>query len=301
MPFRDHTSRNAFTLVELLVVIGIIALLMGILLPALGAARRQAQVTQCLAVQRQIASAAAVHASVHRGYYPLAGDLDIPNTGRPVGGVPGALGDANRMRYSYMYVKDGTIDALTLAPWQAAIARYMGKRTTLDGGNNVEILDQEVGMRAYLKFFLCPSHQHVAGDLPNSLIHAGDNLAWMVQQSYVVNEAAFGFNDDKRRLRGNATRIRRPSATVMMADGLPGKHRDNFIDRGMGWMTFVNESAVAPITLADALAGNDKAGDPESFDRLRHRGKINLVYFDGHAETCRITPGELKNAHLLAN
>ena len=67
-----HLHGRAFTLIELLVVISIIALLVGILLPALGAARKTAQDMSCLSNMRQTCISSVAYSTDNSDYFVQA-------------------------------------------------------------------------------------------------------------------------------------------------------------------------------------------------------------------------------------
>lgn len=301
--FRQFQRRghSAFTLVELLVVLGIIALLISILLPSLMSARRAAQMTKCLAIQRQVATGALLHATNHGGFFPLAGHFKGTFPGGLV--TPRSLNDSAQKRYTYTFVSESWAQTTVLAPWQAAIAIELGKKRATDGATTAEISEREIGLDSYLKYFICPSHKDAANDIQHFIMYyAANGRAWLIQSSYVVNEAVFGVDDAMGRLRGNSARVRRPSQTVMLADGNMSTAREYTTPGGAyNWGTFINKRAAPPVTLADALANNRIAGDTPNFDRSRHRGKMNILFCDGHAETRDINSSELQNVFLLAN
>src|SRR3954447_26628499 len=81
----DGNSRSAFTVIELLVVIAVIAILLGILLPAIQSSRELARRTQCTKNLMQLGTALSSYASTHGVLPPGVVDDRGPITNVPAG------------------------------------------------------------------------------------------------------------------------------------------------------------------------------------------------------------------------
>jgi prepilin-type processing-associated H-X9-DG protein/prepilin-type N-terminal cleavage/methylation domain-containing protein len=113
---------KAFTLVELLVVIGIIAILIGLLLPALSKAQQQAKSLQCQSNLRTIGQAIAIYASAYNNYFPI-----------------------------------GTDGSSTGTHWDALLQQILGRSGDItSGATATNAAGSSAGMLG--QAFLCPSH-----------------------------------------------------------------------------------------------------------------------------------------------
>ncbi len=116
MTSRDTKAWTAgFTLVELLVVIGIVGVLIGILLPALSKARRNAKRVQDLSNIHQVGLGCLMYANDFKGYWPI-------------GCTSGPTGTADQHDWIYSYTFDYFLSVLvnrqTAADWFSTTAPY---------------------------------------------------------------------------------------------------------------------------------------------------------------------------------
>jgi prepilin-type processing-associated H-X9-DG protein/prepilin-type N-terminal cleavage/methylation domain-containing protein len=259
--------RPAFTLVELLVVVGIIALLIALLMPALSGARDAANRAKCLATLRSMQQAAHMHTLEHHGYMPVGGHQGPSQLG--VSATDVGLRDPGRRHYFYYY--DG--EARRPDPLPISLGHYMGLRRVIEDSGTV-FYDRVMATSEFRKFFTCPGEDQDSAYPGYTLTDSTPVQRSRAYMSYIFNGALLG-----RQLgpwgetpAGRLAAVRQPTTVFLFADG----------NSGSGGSPGVFGVAAYESTqdrLYDALRNRKR------LDFARHRGRINVMFVDGHAET----------------
>jgi prepilin-type N-terminal cleavage/methylation domain-containing protein/prepilin-type processing-associated H-X9-DG protein len=264
----SRPARGGFTLVELLVVIGIIAVLIGILLPALGAARKGGQQTRSLSNIRQLATGFTMYHIDNRGALPF---------GYPPAVVNGWTVSADLPTGGTIYFPEAS-----RYPWR--LIRYVGDIWPILYSHKDNLSANEAAANAYT-ISLYPTY--------------GINAYYVGGHS-----GFFGFDPTTGRPYAGGpavsriNQVRHPTELIAFADttaaGVPGVGVDDgwFVvtpprRRGVQWT--VEKGRCAPAT----------AGVSMGLPQGRYGRGAAVAFVDGHVESLR--PDQLTDMTLWAN
>jgi prepilin-type processing-associated H-X9-DG protein/prepilin-type N-terminal cleavage/methylation domain-containing protein len=280
--YEPYGRRTGFTLVELLVVIGIIALLIGILMPALSRARAQAQSAKCLSNLRQIGQAMNMYSAESKTFIVPGSIQQINGTALPAG-----RGEEN---WATMLV----------------MMKYLTATTQLEGdgggsppGENAYQSEDSFGDSV----FRCPSGANQKGNLSTvftSKTDPGNDTFWR-RQSFLFHgtgagQTALSQNGGVMIDTWYAGNFLQPGGAALAAatgqDGFPMRVMAR--NRGTGQMfggpmtrmTQIKRSSEMAM-LFDGLRAHNYNTNNIS---VRHGNKkyANFAFADGHAESISI-------------
>lgn len=228
------SKRRAFTLVELLVVIGIIALLISILLPALGRAKAAANAVKCVSNLRQLATAATVQATERKGYIQMVGEKERVTILDP-------------SKSKFIWYRDGGGNLVPL-DWASALLPYLGDKTSID-----KIFKDSPGRR---EVYQCPSDSFQQDRVPGYNITVNIATNAYVPASYGINaDIACGIDPST----GNGAYNYNTVIGVYRGKGLPAAvplgARLNKVHRAAETLLFV-DCGVRPRSDASVITGN---------------------------------------------